>query len=161
MDHNHSASWDHNLAILCSIFDSLPLDLLLATLKRANGNLQRAVDLCLETPKKCGLKQLEISEFFGTKRLQLEPTHQAAPQPSLNNTLRWLPSPCSRLPPRKEGHPTLFLYNPNDVEANTPCQLIFNALPKDLAESILRLTLKEAKDWKRNEWWYVSGIDKP
>ena len=60
--------------------------------------------------------------------------------------------PCS---PEKKAGPattllsrhgrTLYLYDPVDVEAHTPCTLVHNFLPAEMANDLLRETLAEAK----------------
>ncbi|CAG8484177.1 3379_t:CDS:2, partial [Scutellospora calospora] len=45
------------------------------------------------------------------------------------------------------------LFRPQDISANTPCTLIHDVLPRELANYLLKAMLKESETWHRNQWW--------
>lgn len=77
--------------------------------------------------------------------------------PSVYDRLRWKDgvdepsSSTSRIKP-------LILYNPEDVAKNCPCTLLFNVLPKDLSNSLLKVMLEDSETWNRNRWWLFERI---
>ncbi|KAG9285354.1 hypothetical protein G9A89_010829 [Geosiphon pyriformis] len=73
---------------------------------------------------------------------------------SLADALKW-PTSTSIVSQvaKKSNKLPLMLYRPEDVLLHTPCQLIPNILPKNLAHSLLLVMLKESETWERNQWW--------
>jgi hypothetical protein len=53
---------------------------------------------------------------------------------------------------RVEGRRTVTITEAQ-LEAETPCSIIFDALPDTLADSLLRTLLRERSAWPQNEWW--------
>ncbi|CAG8524256.1 15557_t:CDS:1 [Acaulospora colombiana] len=73
---------------------------------------------------------------------------------NLNEILKWPPSSGKTLKVKARNiKPVLQLYHPHDVSERTPCTLIHDVLPKDLANSLLKVMLKESETWQRNQWW--------
>ncbi|GJJ71923.1 hypothetical protein EMPS_04280 [Entomortierella parvispora] len=72
--------------------------------------------------------------------------------PSVYDRLRWKDGvdESSSSTPRIKP---LILYKPEDVAKNCPCTLIFNVLPKDLSNRLLKVMLEDSETWNRNRWW--------
>ena len=49
-------------------------------------------------------------------------------------------------------HQTLHLYQPEQIAALTPCTLILNILPPQIATSLLTSLLHEAQEWRANRF---------
>jgi len=49
-------------------------------------------------------------------------------------------------------HKTLHLYHPEQIAALTPCTLHLNALPPEIANSLLTCLLDESQWWKSNRF---------
>jgi hypothetical protein len=58
------------------------------------------------------------------------------------------PSPKKAKMLSKKGK-TLFLYDPEDIEEHTPCSIIHNFLPADLANDLLSELLEESKTYEK------------
>lgn len=122
-------STDEKLAILSSIFEDAAQSNLLEALLKSNGSVETALELLLATP------------FPPRKR----PTTMTGVQSSLTFDRRsetGLKAPL--LQSTKRGR-TLYLFNPDAIAKNTPCSIIHNFLPPDLANDLLRELLPETK----------------
>ncbi|OZJ06278.1 hypothetical protein BZG36_00778 [Bifiguratus adelaidae] len=159
---------DYGLAVLCSIFEGFSESSLLSQLRQYEGNVQQTIDSILESPRRKKRKvQATLFRFKEPRprprldhplhsppfspsipdRLPLEPTTQSSK--SIHEVLKWTQPP----PSRRTHPPTLHLFKPEDVYALTPCTMIPNVLPKDLANEVLETMIRESDTWKRNQWW--------
>ncbi|ROW09597.1 hypothetical protein VMCG_02550 [Cytospora schulzeri] len=53
---------------------------------------------------------------------------------------------------------TLHLFDPEDIEEHTPCSIIHNFLPSDVANGLLREMLEEAKSFERNTFKLFDNV---
>jgi len=60
-------------------------------------------------------------------------------------------SKSARRPLTKKGR-TLHLYSPEDVEAHTPCTLIHNFLPVEIAEAVLKELMEEVSTFTKDKF---------
>ncbi|CAG8682728.1 933_t:CDS:2 [Funneliformis caledonium] len=70
---------------------------------------------------------------------------------NLQEVLRWSPNTSESAVEKRIRTQTLRLYRPEDISVRTPCTLIQNVLPKKLANSLLRIMLKESDTFTRNQ----------
>ncbi|CAK7268852.1 hypothetical protein SEPCBS57363_003304 [Sporothrix epigloea] len=144
-------STEVKLAMLASLLNDetsaadLDQNMLLDLLLAHDGSVVAASDAFLSQPERWkNKKKLRGSECSGAVGQQ--------------TSLRGVFAGCSRdsscLPEKKAGLAstllsrrgrTLHLYDPVDVEAHTPCTLIRNFLPAEMANDLLREMLAEAK----------------
>ncbi|TKA70662.1 hypothetical protein B0A55_08759 [Friedmanniomyces simplex] len=130
-------STDFKLAMLASLCPDWPQDILLDSLLACEGSVERAADALL-LPVKAGAppKRAAINGY----------------QSSLASFARPPVDGDVRTPPKKtltQKGKTLHLFAPEDVEAHTPCSIIQNFLPQDVAEALLRELLNEAPSFTR------------
>ncbi|CAB5142525.1 unnamed protein product [Rhizophagus irregularis] len=75
---------------------------------------------------------------------------------NLQEVLKW---PLKSLTVKKRTQTqTLYLYRQEDISARTPCMLIHNVLPKELANSLLRIMLKESETFTRNQGFLFGNL---
>lgn len=133
-------STDFKLAVLASLHPDLGQEVLLDALLAADGSVDEASNHLLgvnktpSPPKKQGR------------------TSTVGYQSSLSSfTLKnGLTSP-SKKPLTRKGK-TLHLYSPKDIEQHTPCSMIHNFLPKDLADALLNEILPETPTYTRDKF---------
>ncbi len=125
---------DSKLALIASIFEDLATEKLLEALEAANGNVETAIER---------LSRPIVHPSPHPKRK--EPNPIEAPVRSLE--LKWNASGTSTKK-RKVEH-ALHLYLPDQIEKMTPCSLITNILPTDLANSLLQGMLTESQSWQK------------
>ncbi|KAK0252239.1 hypothetical protein B0A54_16075 [Friedmanniomyces endolithicus] len=132
-------STDFKLAILESLHPGWPRELLLDSLLACDGSVERVADALL-LPAKTGTPP---------KRLAIN-GHQSSlasyARPASSSTTAG--SPLKRVLTQKGK--TLHLYTPEDVESHTPCSIIHNFLPKDVADALLRELLIEAPSFTKD-----------
>src|SRR5204862_414850 len=68
----------------------------------------------------------------------------------LQEALKWPPKSTPAIERRIQSQ-TLYLYRQEDISVKTPCTLIHNVLPKELANSLLQIMLKESETFTRNQ----------
>ncbi|OAA58374.1 GRF zinc finger domain containing protein [Niveomyces insectorum RCEF 264] len=147
-DKDDEPSTEIKLALLASLVDDIspPIgqDVLLDVLLDHDGSVSAAAEALRAWPDKWGSKAtIEGRKSNGLGRCRVI-GHQtslrmlipASPTTSRNEGTR---QPC----PSKRGR-TLFLYDPVDVDAHTPCTLVHNFLPAEMANEFLRELLEEA-----------------
>jgi hypothetical protein len=131
-------STDFKLALLASLHPKLNQGTLLEALLAADGSVEQASE-CLSQP--------------------LVATPRKRPAPSTVGYQSSLSSYCiaptsgalTKKPLVKKGK-TLFLYNPKDIEAHTPCSIIHNFLPVKQADALLSQLLEDASTYERFEF---------
>lgn len=138
---NHDdQSTDEKLAILSSIFETIHHDRLLETLIDCNGSTEAAIDRLLNnglasTPpsRPSVARGIQLSLDFSGKHSKTDPD-----TPTVHKPAKKLLT--------KKGR-TLYLYSPVDIARNTPCSIIHNFLPTDLANELLHELLPETTSY--------------
>ncbi|KAK5674319.1 hypothetical protein LTS10_012903 [Elasticomyces elasticus] len=131
-------STDFKLAVLASLCPNWPQDVLLETLLACDGSVEQAANA------------LSVSTSAGPpKKRSVTTTYQsslasfACPSYGDDNV---------RASPKKvltQKGKTLHVYAPDDVEAHTPCSIVHNLLPQDVADLLLRELLEEAPSFSK------------
>ncbi|KIH90105.1 CUE domain protein [Sporothrix brasiliensis 5110] len=116
-------------------------DMLLELLLAHEGSVEAAVDAFHSRPDKWRhKKKLKLDGVVGQQtslRSFVPQTNTASPEKKAGG------GPATTLLSRRGR--TLHLYDPVDIEAHTPCTLVHNFLPPDMANDLLREMLAEAK----------------
>ncbi|KAK4889069.1 hypothetical protein LTR27_012107 [Elasticomyces elasticus] len=131
-------STDFKLAVLASLCPDWPQDVLLETLLACDGSVEQAANALLVSasagpPRKRSAISGHQSSLVSFTRLD----HS-------NDNLR--ASPKKALTQKGK---TFHVYAPEDVEAQTPCSIIHNFLPQDVADALLRELLEEAPSFSK------------
>lgn len=140
-DNLNDQSTDEKLAILSSVFEGKDHEELLEALGSSGGSVETAIDQLLNHPsiseprsRVPGLHGIQSSLNFGRKCSSADPDTVAVHKPA-------------RRPLTKKGR-TLYLYSPSDIAQNTPCSIIHNFLPADLANELLWELLPETNSYE-------------
>ena len=128
-------STDVKLAILSSLFPGKPQDILLEILLSCDGS----VDLATQSLSSAGKDAAPLH-----KRRQTIPGLQSALPFTPENKS---PSKAGTQPLTKKGK-TLHLFTALDIAIHTPCSIIHNFLPLDLANALLEELLAEAPSYE-------------
>ncbi|CAG8845054.1 10292_t:CDS:2, partial [Racocetra persica] len=163
------SDFDDKQSQLSALFKDANKTSLHDALKRAKGDLDRAVNIYLDQERrKRPLKQPKLEHFFDnvSKKIKLNDcdihsTETAIIQQTsikkvnLNDALKWpsLTNSDNLKKSRRIIQPVLKLFRPQDISEKTSCTLIHDVLPKELANSLLKVMLKESETWHRNQWW--------
>ncbi|CAG8530586.1 5804_t:CDS:1 [Racocetra fulgida] len=178
------SDFDDKQSQLSALFKDANKTSLHDALKRAKGDLDRAVNIYLDQERrKRPLKQPKLEHFFDnvSKKIKLNdcdihstgeetkkimqndnfPTETAIIQQTSikkvnpNDAFKWpsLTNSYNLKKPRRIIQPVLKLFRPQDISEKTPCTLIHDVLPKELANSLLKVMLKESETWHRSQWW--------
>lgn len=130
-------STEIRLAILSSLYPLIEQETLLDVLLAHNGSVSQA------------------SESLGSFRPATRKSAVIGHQRSLRQYTKpatarddGLPSQPKKKAKSKKGS-TLHLYDPEDVAEHTPCTIIHNFLPAELADELLRELLHEAKSFEQ------------
>ncbi|OBT68279.1 hypothetical protein VE03_02372 [Pseudogymnoascus sp. 23342-1-I1] len=130
-DFNEEESTDYKLSILISLHPEKDQETLLESLLASDGSVERTLE-CLKLPAK--------------KR----PTGSATSyQSSLSSITRTGKDRAAAKPLTKKGK-TIHLYTPEDIEAHTPCSIIYNFLPPEEADALLQELLDESPTYRKN-----------
>ena len=122
-------STDVKLAILSSLYPGRPQEDLLEVLLGCEGSVEKALELLSSLSKVSPQKRrattigLQSSLPYGSKKV-------AGPAQPLT----------------KKGR-TLHLYTPEDIAAHTPCSIVHNFLPSELANALLQEILPEVPSY--------------
>jgi alkylated DNA repair dioxygenase AlkB len=131
-------STDVKLAILASLYPGIDHSDLLDILISSEGSVERA---CLSlSPQDSSDLPVRKRRASGTEIQSSLSSYTT----SNSNT-----SPTKGLKPLTKKGKTLHLYAPEDIANHTPCTLIHNFLPPDLATSLLKELLDEAPTFPR------------
>ena len=130
-------STEVKLAILASLYPSYGTVSLMEALLASDGSMEDAQSM-LGTQGQDNGPSLK-------SRMSKTPGQQAS-LATFVNVSRPCASPLSPKKLTKKGR-TLHLYSPEDIAAHTPCSLIHNFLPLELADSLLRELLAEAPSY--------------
>ncbi|KAL8695287.1 MAG: hypothetical protein Q9218_000186 [Villophora microphyllina] len=132
-------STDVKLAILASLFPNVEHVDLLDILVSSNGSINAASET-LSSPAEVSPKK-QFRNGIGYQ------TSLANFRKSKADSLA-LSRPIKKDALTRKGQ-VLHLYAPEDIETNTPCSIIHNFLPNELAEGLLRELLHEASTFGR------------
>ncbi|OBT83294.1 hypothetical protein VE02_08475 [Pseudogymnoascus sp. 03VT05] len=130
-DFNEEESTDYKLSILISLHPDKDEGTLLETLLASEGSVERALE-CLKLPPK--------------KRSAASTTSY---QSSLSSITRTGKDGAAIKQLTKKGK-TVHLYTPEDIEAHTPCSIIYNFLPPEEADALLQELVDESPTYKTN-----------
>ncbi|KAG5436910.1 hypothetical protein PCK2_001039, partial [Pneumocystis canis] len=147
------------LALLISVFPDNSPEILLEKLVENDGSVENTVKMCLNScfKKKCVSKKLKkqrkIDEFIEKHEDKRECpllNKQELSKVSWPIKMQW-DSSIKTL--KRKNRRVLHLYLSEQIGTKvTPCTLICNVLPQNLANSLLLEMLEESKTWKRNEF---------
>lgn len=132
-------STDVKLAILASLFPSVENVALLDILVESNGSIHAASQI-LSSLAEPASRKLPIKGIG--YQTSLESFRKPKPGPVT------LSRPAVKDALTRKGQ-TLHLYTPEDIESHTPCSIIHNFLPAEIAEDLLRELLQEASTFER------------
>lgn len=132
-DFNEEESTDYKLSILISLHPDKDEGTLLETLLASEGSVERALE-CLKLPPK--------------KRPAPSATSY---QSSLSSITRTGKDGAAIQQLTKKGK-TVHLYTPEDIEAHTPCSIIYNFLPPEEADALLQELVDESPTYKTNRF---------
>lgn len=126
-------STDYKLSILISLHPEADQETLLESLLASDGSVESALE-CLKLPPK--------------KRPAGSATSY---QSSLSSITRTGKDGAATKPLTKKGK-TIHLYTPEDIEAHTPCSIIYNFLPPEEADALLQELLDESPTYRKNKF---------
>lgn len=122
------------LALLSSLRPEIDQDVLLDVLLAHEGSVAQA-SAALQTTRPKAKGSGAIGSQQSLKQYSI---------PALGDA----PSPTRKKLKSKKGS-TLHLYDPDDVAEHTPCTIVHNFLPQDVANDLLRELLDEAKSFEK------------
>lgn len=131
-------STDFKLAILASLHPALDETTLLEALLVSNGSVEQAsthLAHASTTPPRKRIASSAVGYQSSLSAYRLPSTDGKVAKRSLV----------------KKGQ-TLYLYSPEDIEANTPCSIIHNFLPAKQADALLLELLEEAPTYQSLEF---------
>jgi len=131
-------STDFKLALLASLHPALNQATLLEALLVSNGSVQQASTHLINastTPPRKRLASSTVGYQSSLSAYRLQSADGKA----------------AKRPLVKKGQ-TLYLYSPEDIEANTPCSIIHNFLPAKQADALLLELLDEAPTYQSLEF---------
>ncbi|KAJ2985192.1 hypothetical protein NUW58_g3569 [Xylaria curta] len=131
-------STEMKLALLASLFPSIPYEVLLDTLLANDGSVDRAASSLLDS--RTALKKSHGATSTVGSQTSLR-SFTSKPSTTEGTAIAKKPKLLSR-----KGT-TLYLYDPKDIEEHTPCSIIHNFLPQEEANDLLREMLNESKSF--------------
>lgn len=137
-------STEVKLALLSSLYPHLGQDVLLDVLLASDGSVARASESLASdqaSPRK-SIRRGVIGHQGSLRSFTLSD----GSSPSVSKKLR-----------SKKGS-TLHLYDPSDVAEHTPCTIIHNFLPTELANELLKEMLGEAVTFERNTFKLFDNV---
>ncbi|KAL8734371.1 MAG: hypothetical protein Q9166_001569 [cf. Caloplaca sp. 2 TL-2023] len=144
----HDDCTDLKLATLASLFPEIDQATLLDILISSNGSVQQ---VC------------KVFSSSGTQSPRKKPGNGIGYQTSLalfKKAKVELPTGVTSIPrkPLTRKGQTLHLYTPEDIEMHTPCSIVHNFLPSDVAEDLLRELLGEAPSFERQTFKMFDNV---
>lgn len=133
------------LAILSSLHPDFSHEALLDILLEHDGSVA-AASVSLSVPS-------TSKSFFSSSSSPNKPANSVVSQTSLRNFAaprapEGIPAPKkTKLLSRKGA--TLHLFDPGDIAEHTPCSIVHNFLPSDLANGLLKEMLEESKTFEK------------
>jgi hypothetical protein len=133
---NEEESTDYKLAILVSLHPDKDEGTLLETLLASNGSVEHALE--------------SLKANSSTPPRKKPAASGSRYQSSLSSCRVTVTGKVgiAKKPLTKKGK-TLHLYTPEDIEAHTPCSIIYNFLPPDEADALLEELLEEAPTYDK------------
>lgn len=147
-------STEVKLAILSSLYPDISQEALLDVLLEHDGSVSGTSASLLALEPKVGMSP-PPRKNTSTVVSQTSLRNFAAPRPPDEDGAP-APKKKTKLMPRKGA--TLHLFDPDDIAEHTPCSIIHNFLPPDLANSLLREMLEEAKSFERNTFKLFDNV---
>ncbi|KAI0159727.1 GRF zinc finger domain-containing protein [Xylariaceae sp. FL1272] len=126
-------STEMKLAMLASLFPKISQDALLDTLIAENGSVERAASVLVDGPPAPKRKAPTVGSQTSLRSFA-----------SASRQTDGSESPKKAKLLSKKGT-TLHLYDPKDIAEHTPCSIVHNFLPSELANDLLRELLEESK----------------
>lgn len=139
---DENESTDVKLAILSSLFPNFGSEVLLDCLLEHEGSVDAASASLINEPSR-DVKKLRNPAVIGSQK-SLKHFSTAANQSGPSQ----ISSPKKAKLLSKKGT-TLHLYDPDDIAQNTPCSIIHNFLPQDVANDLLAEMLEESKTFEK------------
>jgi hypothetical protein len=133
-------STDFKLALLASLHPELDGEVLLEALLASEGSVEHASETLSQSKFVSPKKRATASRIGHQSSLS---TYRIAP-PSTGS------GPVKR-PLTKKGR-TLYLYSPDDIEAHTPCSIIYNFLPAEQANALLLELVEQSPTYNSLEF---------
>ncbi|KAI1327146.1 hypothetical protein F5Y16DRAFT_204852 [Xylariaceae sp. FL0255] len=139
-DDGDEDSTEMKLAMLASLFPGISQDALLDSLLASDGSVERAASSLVDGNPEAKKK----SRTGVTSQTSLRSFTAMSSSTSVDASV----SPKKPKLLSKKGT-TLHLYNPKDISDHTPCSIIHNFLPPDVANNLLREMLEESKSFEK------------
>ncbi|CAO1600572.1 hypothetical protein XANCAGTX0491_004255 [Xanthoria calcicola] len=143
-------STDLKLGTLASLFPDIEQTALLDMLIGFEGSVERVCDV---------LSSSSSSASLSPKR---KTGNGVGHQTSLAASFKQVPEGESMYMPQKKAKTrkgqTLHLYSPADIEAHTPCSIIHNFLPAQVADELLKELLEEAPSFERQTFKMFDNV---
>lgn len=148
LDDDANETTDVKLAILSSLFPNFGQEALLESLLAHDGSVQAAsASLKDDGPSMASKKPRTVGSQTSLRFFAAEPS-------SANGKLS-TPKKARLL--SKKGT-TLHLYDPEDVAEHTPCTIVHNFLPQDVANDLLKELLDESKTFEKSTFKLFDNI---
>lgn len=132
-------STDLKLATLASLFPSVDQATLLDILIASDGSTEYASEALFSVAAMSQRKRSTNGVGYQTSLANFKQENVNIPRQ---------PVPASRKALTRKGQ-TLHLYTPEDIENHTPCSIVHNFLPAEVAEDLLKELLEEAPTFER------------
>ncbi|KAJ3281465.1 hypothetical protein HK104_011460 [Borealophlyctis nickersoniae] len=159
---------DEKLAVLMTVFESVDPQKLAAALAENDGDVDKTVNALLApspaahpTNPKQKKRAVSITNFFdptsSKRRAADTPSTTAQTSPSFPSPVSTSPSASEPLKnafeilrnsPQVEGPLPPKQLTASSISEHVPCELIYDALPKELADVLLGRMLQEAESWE-------------
>ena len=129
------------LALLASLHPELGQEVLLEALLAHDGFVEAAAASLVDQPPPDPARKTPSATVIGV-------------QSSLRSFAFAPPNSAQQVSPKKprllsKKGATLHLYDPHDVAKHTPCSIVHNFLPSELANALLREMLEESKTFEK------------
>ena len=146
-------STDVKLAMLASLHPNISQEALLETLLAYDGSVNDASSSLVDGQASTSPKKPRTLAVVGAQASLRSFASPSAGDASGNGGREYYDRPSSVSPkkPRllsRKGT-TLHLYDPADVAEHTPCSIIHNFLPRELADDLLREMLEESRTFEK------------
>lgn len=132
------------LALLSSLFPNLDQETLLDVLLAHNGSVSESSTALATTQNPVAKKNGGVVGYQQSLRQFAMPGDGS------------IPSPRKKLKSKKGS--TLHLYDPDDVAEHTPCTIIHNFLPPEMANDLLKELLDEAKSFEKSTFKLFDNV---
>lgn len=146
---DQNESTDVKLALLASLFPNVSQEALLECLLEHDGSVD-AASASLNSDSSMQARKPRTRAVIGSQTsLKFFSTDQSLIEQN--------PSPKKTKLLSKKGT-TLHLYDPEDVAQNTPCSIVHNFLPQDVANDLLKEMLEESKTFEKSTFKLFDNV---